>query len=448
MEINEQHLNEYGIPVKSYYGVNGKIITPVEEYNGVFLVGQLANGKIILIINLKLNPGQGIVFPLDYENSKFEGYTDDGWHIKSETISHEINNLTESHENIFSRIYVLKDLQVIKNETKFPCICESVVTNYLFNGNPPTLNKTSVENPFFNPISIEKLSEYEDSEVTIQALHDIRPTVKLSFTINLSEDLIQIEDFLNYICMLLSISRGTHVQWLHYGFKELDGTELTFNHKTLINRPYSGGLNIPISVSLGLKSRDQDFLIKSIKNYPKYLQNTRALTSLVNGFLASRVDDFIENKGIAVAIEFERIKEYAIYLSKVQISPNIIDDEGQACVLNEKIKETIKQTLPGNNDKEIRAKLYRNTKCINHVSFKVLLETVLNELDITITDELQLVINSRDNLIHTGHFYCVNQAQKNGEEASLEDCYNEYIRVLKLLDQIILKIFETDLLLE
>jgi len=448
MEIGKHNLNEYGNVVRSYNGITGKIITSSEEYSGIFLVGQLTSGKIILIINIELKSGQSLVIPLDFKNCKFEGITEDGWHISSEKISYEINNLTESHGNIFSRTYVLGDLQIVKDEFKFPCTCESIITNYLFKGNPPKLDKISIENPFFDPISIERLPEYENNEVTIQALHDIRPTVKLSFIIKSSDELDQFEDFLNYICMLLSVSRGTHVQWLYYGFNDLDGTDFSYTHKSLISRPYSGGQNIPISPSIGIMSRDQDFLKKSINNFQKYLQNTRVLTSLVNGFLESRVDDFIENKGIALAIEFERIKEYALYVSKIQIRPNIIEDERQESELYENIKELIRQSFPGDDNKEIRNKLYRNRKCMNHTSFRELLESILIELGIPITEELNLVIDSRDNLIHTGRFYCVNNDQKTGKTASLDDCYKEYLTVLKLLDTVILRLFETDLLLD
>lgn len=448
MSFSDESLREYGNAEKIYRGDNGTVFNRNLEYHGPFLIGQLSNGQIILFFNFVLDEHNGISFPLDYNNSHFKGESNDGITIETGNFIGEMDNITDSSQNFLECVFVISEFFVSNNEISYPLRCQALITNYLFSGELPERKCIEIDNSIVDQLSIRKIPDSDKNERTLRALHNILPTAKITFIIINEEEKNQIECFLEYLCILLSISRGTHVQWLYYELKNDGSTAVNIIHKSLINRNYNGGNKIPISSSLGSENVNKEFLSTCLINYPKFQRNQQNIRSLVNSYLSARDRDFIENKGISLAITFEKLKEFAYNNSSFEIPTKIFENEEKEILMAETFKNFIKNDLfPGIENSDIRRQLYENINGVNRSSFKNILLVILREIGITNPAQIDLLIRSRNSLVHTGQYHCVRQALNDHREASINDMYEEYITLLKFLDYIILQFFKTNLLL-
>lgn len=441
MPINEESIESYGQPIIVYSGDQGTIQIYNQNFDGEYIVGQFPDGKIILIINIFLKPNQSFITPISTKNTSFIGQTEDGNKIESSNILAEINNITENASNPFCRVFSLNELIITINEDCIPTEIKATISNYLFKGNAPKDDKLVISNDCFNPIIIQKIKEYPLNESTIQALHNILPTTEVIFRLNNDKDLIYHEIFLTYLCLILSVSRGTEIQWINYELLDESKNKTKIIHQQRINRPYTSSIYAPINKDLFDSYEDVKFIKAAITNFPNFLDNQSTLLSLVNIFLKTKSNDFIQIKGHAIAIVFEMIKQYALNSPYVPIEDKIINTESISNDISKDIKKLIKNKLPGRINSEIREKLYENIAGINRISFKRILQSLLDELELIISeDELNSIIKSRNQLVHTGNYYCAILAREENRIPTIEEYRNEYEMLLRTLDKIFIQL--------
>jgi hypothetical protein len=257
------------------------------------------------------------------------------------------------------------------------------------------------------------------------------------------------EEIIDDLCHILSVARGTKVQWIYFHECDSEGRAVRRCHRSRITRAYKPS-GVVFDGFTGFDQTKQ--FVESV--YPSYVVRREAYRlnrGLIDAYLESKAtDDLIERRAIKLTVSLEMLKNLFLTSPGSSVREFVID-KNRFKRLTERLRTAIKEVLRG-EDLEPE---YINSMCakineLNRTSFKEVLIGLFNEIGFSPEqDEISLFVRCRNALVHTGQFYQPGDHERrflyfsppsSEERAPETDYLAGYLFVLNFLDRVFLKL--------
>lgn len=445
---NPYFLKYYGNPLATYEGTGQLTSGSGSITNCEFEAAQLRTAKVILLCKFSN------VQRLESINS-FQGWTPDNYRVSSTDFMWEVPwsqrvKMMGHHGIKNSAVFILKTMTVepLQTEKKKPLTLRFGLVNLNLmatdkvNDFPRRVlclqlrDATNSYKVILEPVSdykerIEKIAKVKSIDVTCEAVLNLYSGQRI-------EDLTEVVENL---CYILSVARGTKINWIYRGIYSSDDVMLCRLHGTRITKPHTG-----LSIIDPNNPHDTKIFVERV--YPTYVRKKDAYClhrGTIDAYLdAKQETDFLEMRGLKMAVAMEIITKH---LSRdLEIDENILDP-GEFGRLKSAVKDLVKkEILQGPGMKNKRRLVYSKIRELKRRPFRDLIEKILSHEDIDLSlsgEELTLFVKCRDALVHNGDFYC-NVANDEDREKCLPKTtpIDEYFFVTNVLDRMFLKMLD------
>jgi len=244
-------------------------------------------------------------------------------------------------------------------------------------------------------------------------------------------------DYLDPLCAVLSVARGTRVQWVLYEQIDKEGNIVRRCHHAKITKNY-GGLNLIHPTQL---EDNQSFLDVALpacmdrKN--QYALNPRT----INAYLDAKAEgDFLELRGVKLAVAMELLRTSLFEEPESPFKQNIIDKDLFKELLP-KIDSAIRHVCGHNASSDEKDAICAKLPGLNRRSFSNHIRKLVRSLKLNIpVNDQRLFISCRNKLVHEGAYYCkaATYAERKDVQA-LESPVQEYFFLVHFLDRIFLR---------
>ena len=437
------NLAHYGNILAHYSGQGNIECEDGEEYNCAFDVGQLRNGKIILLCDFP----KAIFFFENHAVKSFSGITHDGRKITIEQYLQETNYLPrrplERSEGTWAAFQIQELVILPKSKAE--------VANFHFG-----LTNCRIGIPSAIPLDVPQgsvkvkfnpVSHYRDITKKLITIKNIDVTCEIIIEAN-AVDPQEINSLVDDVCFVLSIAFGTKVQWIYRDNYDKIGRLLSRHHFAHIAKP----LNSLILIDERSLNEIMDFVKQVLRKYISIKEQLQLHKGVVDAYLDAKADaDFLQTRGAKLAILMEMFKSVYLSATNMNIHEDIINKDLFG-VLSKKIKQTIRQSASSASDdilssvlsKQKRKAMYEKIQELNRVSFNEVLLSIFQSLDYQVeTVDLKLFIASRNKLVHTGRFYCESATEEESKKCKpLANVRDEYFFLVHFLDRIFLRLLD------
>ncbi len=429
-----------------------------------FEAGQLQSGDIFLICCFPWNVTVDLRLAAN-NVSLFQGTTIEGYKLSADKIRGP-HSLTISNKGKIAE-YELIELEVVLMDNPVSSISFGV-TNFEFLGIESAHYKTDRSRGTHLVLPIELPTSDGAKTFSIRPLQDygtILERIKavprgIDVTCEIVIDQVQngsvekLKKTVGDLCDLLSVARGTFINWIYLEHRDEDSTVQSRLHSSRVTRPFEG---LPI-IDPGVNSIDQ-YTIPDTNEpltdgrldtkrfietaYEVYANDT--IRELYRRVIVTYLDArqghwFIETRSAALAIAMEIVKDIAPTLLGLSEDNQIIPKTAFR-KLNNRLREVInEEVLDENLGDRISAKLGE----LNRLSFRDLIKQVCQSIDLALPEhEIDLFGASRNKLVHSGRFYCMAATEKERKKIRpLSTPEDEFFFLISFLDRVILKMFK------
>lgn len=234
------------------------------------------------------------------------------------------------------------------------------------------------------------------------------------------DDVDKVIPLIDTLSILLSLARGTKVNWIYYDCYDSLHEKVSSVHKNNIVWQYA-----VLPVIDPQNPYDTANFVKQV--FPTYLlhKDDYSLDIVVETYLdAKRETGFLELRALRAVVVLEFLN--SIYAKRKGIG--FILQDSQFKKVHHSVKSILGQqfkqmSLCENTLKEMELKI----KELNRQSFRTILETMFAEFGISVTKgELDRLIKIRNSLVHKASFVT-------------KEHWNEYTFLIGMLDRILLK---------
>jgi len=401
--LTQSLLPDYGKYLSIYQGKGVLTLEDGKKYDCQFEAGQLSNGYILLLCDF-LPP-----FPtcLRIPAAKFEGTTSEGLRISSEKSINEVNYLpatSKGHSPGVWGAFHLNEMLVQTSVCNQPHYLHFGITNFEFLGTERICQSDNYFCHFLplnlqsrggsTKLSIKPLDQYDKIMQRVQTLKGIDVSCEVIVEIPTDGSITEVTEVVNDLCYILSVARGTKIQWVYCDQKDRTGKPIWRKHCSRITKPYCP-LKIIHPVASG--GRETKGFIEQV--YSVYVEN-RESYKLNNGTIDAYLDakaeaDYLEMRGVKFAVSMEILK-----------------------------------------------KVFCKSMNIKGGSFKSLIENLCNSINLNVSKhEIDLFVKSRNSLIHGGEFFCIVATPKQREKFKVPSAHTEeYLFLVNFLDRVFLKL--------
>lgn len=431
--IEEDILEHCNNKIYKYSGIGELLFEDGQRFDCEFVAFQMKNGKILFHARHCRSKTQQYSPPKNgCCHASFMGITG-----KKNKISGEngliIHIESVNDEKSITCSFEILNVQILENENKREV--HFGITNFEFTGNECNGRVLTLNLKGPARVSIQKLKDYKKIMRWIETFRYIDVTCKAIF--NLSE-----EEFGNTIEILedllyaMSIARGTKIQWIYYEI---------FNDKGIcISRVHSSSRVTKVYSSYNLidpkdTNSTKIFLENAKPIFGEKNKLAKPMRELIDSHLDSLIPGvYLETKGANLSITMEMLKEIFVRTAeKNGINKEKILTEEKFEELEKSIKKCIKFEV---KEKEKRALMYKNLKAINRRAFSTLISDFCKEINFDVNeDQVQLFVKCRNQLVHTGNFYCRYATEDKERYPQLKDELSEYRFLVDFINKLLLK---------
>lgn len=439
------NINEYGKIVRIYHG-NGKIrLTNGNELPCSTCIQQIETGLILIKCRFDINIEQArpilqLTFDTPHQADVhvkcISGITSDGLNFETRGELVISSASLNSDSTLMVIMFVAQGIELSnENQHKVGQHYKFSVVNFEFKGNPRPKKVIQDGRPYSlelnTPWGIAILNPTPDYDNVIRK-------VKVQKSISVTCELIaqpseglELNDVINKIdelCYLLSLARGTQVNWISAEEYTEDEQTCRIILRNAVTWPFSG-------LALIDPNNPQDTSLFVEKVYPIYLKlrDGYSLDAAIKLYLdAKRETAYLETRALrAVSLLDFLIGRYASQRNLDKIRSDFEEKEQDLCCC---LKEDIQMLFPGIKENELNEMLAKISE-LNRRSFLNLLKRLWCDLKLNIPkDELLKVKDTRNALVHKAEFQSTNGTDKK----------REYFRVIRLIDQLFLKLLGYD----
>lgn len=276
--------------------------------------------------------------------------------------------------------------------------------------------KLNVDN---REIIFRQLGNYKKIVEYLVSSHGIDVTSEAIVRITKADTLDNVIDLINNMCTLLSYARGTYINWLYYDVYSLRNKQVVRTYcQNSYTRPFNGATPV---INKFPPNDTKYFVEKCYKKYKKY-KITSGFNLAIEFCVESKALIWLEQKYLAAFLTLEVLNDSNIGRKFIM-------------KMNEfkKLQKSIIQLVNSHpTDNAIKNAMRKKVIEINRYPLKMCLDKLLANLTIDATKfNLKRIIKLRNNIVHQGSF----------AEANI-DHYQDYLKLMNLLDSIILKLME------
>ena len=252
-------------------------------------------------------------------------------------------------------------------------------------------------------------SDYEMKKSTLTAGHGIVPTAELELVLEPGDQPDNIDSVAADMCQILSIAKGTRIQWIYRRIVNENGTVLSTRHVHRVTSDYSA------SAIIGSRPRDGATMKQFIETaFPAFIRKRDSYEldkGVINTYLDAKSDhDFIESRELKFAVAVEMLAHANLRATSHQRYETILSrDDFQRCLPN--LKTSIMTCLTADNVGRKAAKRIRDrAKELNSATFSDILDQLFRGIGLTVVrGDAKLFASCRNSLVHTGQSLSTNR---------------------------------------
>jgi hypothetical protein len=424
--------------VKEYRGKGLAKFSPTADLPCHVFIEQAENG--IILIKCVFYPSHsrpGQYFP-DQEIQSVNGQTDEGLLFKTRgrLYRREIINKSTGYFSItlMSQEVILgEDINMdngqfyIFNLVNFEFLGNTAAEKRAVKDGMHTIEKhylfLKIEMPW-GEIAIHPLYEEKEIMQNVRSQKGIAVTCEARIHLIKGQTFAQTIEYMDEICRLLSLARGTKINWISADCQTQEGGTLKGILRESVIWPFC-------SLTL-IDPRNPVDTVRFVETtYPIYLQNRRRynLDIAIEQFLdAKRETAYLETRGLAAAALIDSLQQ--MYGFKNGIAEILHDFDSQKRTLRDGMRSLVQSTFPQIGEGELQEVLQKLPE-LNRKSFLTLLKIWTDTLGLNMPNsELIAVRNTRNSLAHSMQFKSTDQPSK----------IREYFRLVNLIDLLFLKV--------
>ncbi len=344
---------------------------------------------------------------LKYSAAKFEGTTSEAFRICSDKRIYEVNYLPAISNGRSPGVWAafhLDEMLVQMAEYHQTNCLHFGVTNFEFLGTEMVrfpdnsyhriLPSILQDENSSTKISIRPLKLYDRIIMRLKTLKIIDVTCEVVIDIPANGEIGQVTEMVDNLCFILSIARGTKIQWIYCDHYNGEGKLIKRTHSSRITKRYCP-LNIidPIA-SAGKETKT--FIEQAYKVYVEKRESFKLDKGTIDAYLDAKAEaDYLETRGIKLAVAMEILKTVF----------------GKALNIKDK-------------------------------SFESIIGKLCNSMNLGVTQqEIDLFVKCRNSLIHEGEFYCITATRGQRKKCKpLSTKTEEYLFLVNFLDKVFLKL--------
>ena len=441
-------LAAYGESVARYTGRGILTLGSGREIPCDFEAGQLKRGKVLLFCHFDL-PKLSFWFEslsAAHPVETFVGTTSEGSKIVSGGPIIPVPNIGEDLHEQASEAFLLREFRVELNQESKPTTTHFGVTNFEFaatraqktdNANLAELQLDLQTASGVRNLRIRPIQEYEIILKRLKTVRSIDVTCEVIGRIFRNEGIEQLTEVISNLCYLLSVARGTKIQWIYRGEYDETGLCVARTHASTVTKPY-GPLAV-IDPAVDSAPDTKRFLEKTYPVYVSKRDKYRLNRGTIDAYLDAKAEnDYLETRAVKLAVAMEMLKNVFAEQPNSPAKEFIVEEkdfERFVAPISEAVNRVLE--VSGISDKGFRRALSSKAKIrgLNRQSFKHFLAKLCETLELDVSEEdLDLFVKCRNALVHKGRFYC------SMVTSETESKVKEYGFLVSFLDRIFLKL--------
>ena len=459
----ESQLEAYGDPVFTYRGEGVLRWAGTEARGLAFEAGQYPNGRIVLAGRyLGTDFSDALVRWIggqpDTAPQEFEGVTADGTRLRAVGGIMQTNYLPKTRAVGDYDAFWLKTLeceQVIEDSAAAARQHRFGLVNFHFHGTRRVAVERREGTHYLIglPVSLRVGSSTTDAvivPVTDSAhLHRMVMTQKTSAV--LAELVVESEpcadsdllaEAVSDLCLVLSVMRGTKVQWVYR--QDWHGQRVVKTiHRAGINRAYSP--LAPFGDAHDSASDCARFIqagLTALNTSPIL----RADRTVIDAYLDAKAEhDFLETRAAKVALALEKLKQVCLESRALAVGEFETDEATFRKVVPAIVSAALPLALSGGIPVDVAQRIISESKLgvLNRTSFRRVMKALLSLVGLEMSAaEQNMFIACRNCLVHVGRFYCDAATEdQRAKVRPLATPFEEYCFMISFLDRIFLKVF-------
>lgn len=458
--------------IKEYSGEKGLLKNEDgAELPCKFEIGQLENGKMILICNVSVFDFQKCYFKSCeyYKNSiaeikaymvhyslpasivfeKFNTFKGEDSNILMNLtgvinlfLEIDPNSIDEHNSEYFRAVYIITELTASTSTIDDLHCVKFGITNFRFDDNSDKTLSLSIKD--VKKLTIKKINNYKDVSDILIFTKGIRVTCDVIIEIDSKTKLNDLENIICDLCDLMSIAWGIRIQWICYCAYNSKDEIILYKHVYSVTKPYYFNKIINMDNTETLKNfLETSYAILSEKsNMLRYGETTAK--PLINAYLDAKAEnDFLEGRGIKLVVVMEMLKK-AFLENEPELEYIIKENDFKNLQLE--LETAFEDVFKQCTNSKSRKLFNNNIKGINRRPFRIILQKLCKKINLQVeNDYLQSVVDSRNKLVHEGNFLCesgdIEEKYRNIEDyPQFQDPEHEYYFLMNFVDKCFLKL--------
>ena len=420
-EIRQSRLRDYGTPVAEYTGEGTIHWATSPPQRVVFDAGQLHDGQSLVVCSSPLPMTDALLRYFgggdEEQIVRFEGVTAEARSVNTvghvDTINYLPNtkepgayttlrvrqlDVTFSTEPVAQHRFGLVNFHV--SGTHAVTVVRPDGTHYV-RGVPAELR---IGDRRVNAM-IVPIADADSLHRQVITSKDFRVLSEVIVPVDVDCDGTEFTQAMADLCLVLSVARGTRVQWV-YREDWSDATLVRRSHRSYLTKQYCPLAPIPEYVEYA--EATQRFITQALDALP-----TRNSFLLERGTIAVYLDakaenDYMQIRGAKIAVAIERLKDVFLKVPESGVREFVMP-ESQFQQLVPQLSTAIKSVLPPELSSDVVQQVAGESRLLmlNRTGFRRVLKALCRYVGFTPDKgELELFLMSRDYLVHTGEFYC------------------------------------------
>jgi hypothetical protein len=449
--------NSYGPFRALLHGYGAIRQGPGVDFPCEFEIGQSPTAHIFLGCRISDHVGLSYLA----QPVSLDGFTDAGFRVFSSGPIHTVrlHGLEDDSNFDVGATYRLTSASQQAHGTFNTARAEFAITNFQIHNADigPTREMITIDAPslpWVGKTTIRACPEYSEIMNRVRAIRGVDITCNVEVDIDGHASTAEVAQYVDDLCYILSVGRGTKIQWVSGRF--YDGSGLCFIEQYEA-RPTRQYLPIPvISVDAGTVATTKKFVEQALPVYLAREVPFRLSSGLIDAYLDSRQDiDYLEARGVKTVVVLEMLKDIVFNLANPPIKDSLMPEKKFTKIrkrseiknllraLESEIRTAMQEV--GESEKvvdeavkEVSGKLGE----MNRRTFQTVIAKVLDMLDVSCSEEDIIAMkNSRNSLVHKGEFYSSRLPPiKRQNHPAYKSVQHEYFFLLNLLDRIFLKL--------
>lgn len=441
----------YGLYLSRYRGVGVLALENGGKANCRFDAVQLINGSVLLLCDLEPPYSNSLqVTAID-----FEGRTDDSHEIvvSGNLIMTKYSEIHRSDRDSAYAAFRAQRMSVLIDPNRPTREVRFGITNFIFLGTTAVREVHELGTSAYRTLPVQLKSQDTEIKVTIRpvkhfnkvtdqlrTLKGVDVTCEAVVKVDTEGEVDRVTNAITDLCCVLSIARGTKVQWVyrdHYS----EAAELSKRlHASRVTKQY-GSLQVIVPGFQGMETKA--FVESAYSFYVERRDTYRLHLGTIDTYLDAKAeDDYLEVRGIKIAASMEVLKNAFLGQADCGIGEHIMSQSGFAKI-RKPLKKAVDTVLTGAGvDPKPRGLVYSKLSELNRTPVAHILRRLCEYVGLQASDEeVKLVVACRDRLVHMGAFYC-NTARPDERKKvePLPSGVHEFFFLVTFMDRLFLKL--------